>query len=84
MRYLSDDGKVFDTDRACYKYEQRIKKEKENKEKLKRERQSRLNSINKKYEDLQKDITDYKKDYGDTGINYISSFDEFVRLVLGV
>ena len=30
MRYLSDDGKVFDTDRACYEYEQRIKREKEN------------------------------------------------------
>lgn len=62
MRYLSDDGKVFDTDQACYEYEQQVKKRKENEEKLERERQSRLNSINKKYEDLQRDIAEYKKD----------------------
>lgn len=64
MRFLSDDGKVFDTDQACYEYEQRIKKEKENREKLERERQSRLDSINKKYEDLQNNIAKYKEDYG--------------------
>jgi len=29
------------------------------------DRPNRLDSINKKYEDLQKDISEYKKDYGD-------------------
>ena len=47
------------------------------------ERQNRLNSISKKYEDLQKDISEYKKDYGDTGIGYISLFEEFAKLILG-
>lgn len=28
MRYLSDDGKVFDTGQACYEYEQQVKKKK--------------------------------------------------------
>lgn len=81
MRYLSDDGEVFDTDRACYEYEQRIKKEKENKEKLENERQSRLNSINKKYEDLQRDIAEYKKDYGTRLEGYFTPFHELLNML---
>ena len=83
MRYISDDGKVFNTEQECCEYEQKIKQERIKKEKLEIERQNRLNSINKKYEDLQKDISDYKEKYDDTGLGYIS-FEEFVRkLVLG-
>lgn len=81
MRYLSDDGKVFDTDRACHEYEQQIKKEKENEEKLERERQSRLNSINKKYEDLQRDIAEYKKDYGIRLEGYFTPFYELLNML---
>lgn len=81
MRYLSDDGKVFDTDRACYEYEQRIKKEKEYEEKLERERQSRLDSINKKYEELQKDIVEYKKDYGARLDGYFTTFYELLNML---
>lgn len=83
MRYISDDGKVFKTEQECCEYEQRIEQERVKKEKLEMERQNRLDSINKKYEDLQKDIAKYQKDYGDIEIGYISPFDEFVRLVLG-
>ena len=81
MRYLSDDGKVFDTDQACYEYEQRIKKEKENREKLERERQSRLDSINKKYEDLQNDIVKYKEDYDTRLEGYFTPFQELVNIL---
>lgn len=81
MRYLSDDGKVFDTDQACYEHEQRIKKEKENREKLERERQSRLDSINKKYEDLQNDIAKYKEDYGTRLEGYFTPFQELVNML---
>lgn len=81
MRYLSDDGKVFDTDQACYEYEQQVKKRKENEEKLERERQSRLNSINKKYEDLQRDIAEYKKDYGTKLEGYFTQFHELLNML---
>lgn len=64
MRYISDDGKVFNTEQECCEHEQRIEQERIKKEKLDMERQNRLDSINKKYEDLQKDIAEYRKDYG--------------------
>lgn len=83
MRYISDDGKVFNTEHECCEHEQRIGQERIRKEKLEMERKNRLDSINKKYEDLQKDVFEYKKDYGDTKINYVSPFEEFARLVLG-
>ena len=81
MRFLSDDGKVFDTDQACYEYEQLIKKEKENREKLERERQSRLDSINKKYEDLQNDIVKSKEDYDTRLEGYFTPFQELVNIL---
>lgn len=91
MRYISDDGKVFNTEQECCKHEQNVKQERVRKEKMEMERQNRLNSINKKYKDLQKDISAYNKDYVDTGINYhinpVEEFkdpvEKFVRLVLG-
>ena len=83
MRYISDDGKVFNTEHECLEHEKGLEEEKCRKEKLEMERKNRLNSINKKYVDLQKDIFEYKKDYGDTGIGYISPFEEFAKLVLG-
>lgn len=52
------------------------KKEKENEEKLEKERQSRLDSINKKYEELQKDIAEYKKDYDIRLEGYFTPFHE--------
>lgn len=82
MRYISDDGKVFDTEQECLEHEQKLEQEMVRKEKLEMERQNRLDSINKKYEDLQKDVFEYKKVYGDTKINYVSPFEEFARLVL--
>lgn len=67
MRYISDDGKVFNSEQECCEYENRIKREKEEelkrKEKLEMDRQNRLDIINKKYEELQKLISDYKNDY---------------------
>lgn len=81
MRYLSDDGKVFDTGQACYEYEQQVKKRKENEEKLERERQSRLNSINKKYEDLQRDIAEYMSDYGVKKMPYFAPIYEIMSML---
>lgn len=68
MRYISDDGKVFNTEQECCEYENRIRRKREEelkrKEKLEMERQNRLDTINKKYEELQKLIADYRNDYG--------------------
>lgn len=55
---MSNDRKgVFETEQECLEYEQRIEQERVRTEKLEMERQNRLDSINKKYEDLQKDIS---------------------------
>lgn len=82
MKYISDDGKVFNTEHECLEHEKCLEEEKRRKEKLEMERKNRLDSINKKYEDLQKDVSEYKKDYGNTGIGYISPFEEFAKLIL--
>lgn len=79
---MSNDRKgIFKTEQECYEYEQRIKREKENEEKLEKKRQSRLNSINKKYEDLQKDIAEYKKDYGTRLEGYFTPFHELLNML---
>lgn len=58
MRYISDDGKVFNTEQECCEYEQQIVNEK--RKKLKEERQHRLDAINKKYEELKQLIYEYE------------------------
>ena len=63
MRYISDDGRVFKTEQECLEYEKKIKQEKANKEKLELERQNELNTINKKYKELQKLLYDFEKKY---------------------
>lgn len=63
MRYISDDGKIFNTELECHEYEQKIEVERAKRDKLEMERQNRLDSINKKYKDLQKLISEYRKDY---------------------
>lgn len=81
MRYISDDGKVFNTEQECCEYEQRIKQERVKKEKLEMERQNRLDSINKKYEDLQKDISEYRKNYGTRLEGYFTPFQELMDML---
>ena len=85
MRYISDDGKVFNTEQECCEYESRIRREREEelkrKEKLEMERQNRLDAINKKYEELQKFISDYRKDYGVRLEGYFTPFQELVNML---
>lgn len=85
MRYISDDGKVFNTEQECCEYENRIKREKEEelkrKEKLEMERKNRLDIINKKYEDLQKLIADYQKDYSVRLEGYILPSQELINIL---
>ena len=86
MRYISEvDNKVFNTEQECMEHENAIKKSREEelkrKEKLQMERQSRLDNINRKYEELQKLITDYRKDYGVRMEGYFTPFQELVNML---
>lgn len=74
MRYIRDDGKAFNTEQECCEHEQKIEAERAKRNKLEMERQNRLNSINKKYKDLQKAISEYRKDYGTRLEGYFSHF----------
>lgn len=81
MRYLSDDGKVFNTEPECCEHEQQIKKERINREKLELEKQNRLEVINKKYEELQKLISEYSKDYDVKQMPYFAPFYELMDML---
>lgn len=68
MRYISDDGKIFDTDYECLEYEnnekRRLEEEKILREIEEKKRKDRLFEINKKYQELEKLISDFGEDYG--------------------
>jgi hypothetical protein len=81
MRYISDDGKVFNTEQECCEHEYKIEQERVREEKIEMERQNRLDSINKKYEDLQKEISEYKKDYGARLEGYFTPFHELLDIL---
>lgn len=70
MKYISEDGKVFNTEQECCEYEQKVEKERIKREKLEMERQNRLDSINKKYESLINEISAYEKDYNVSLVHY--------------
>lgn len=83
MRYISDDGKVFNTEQECCEYEQRVEKQKVEKEKLEKERKDRLDTINKKYEELQRLLSEYDRDYGIKQRPYIAPFYEILDMLFG-
>lgn len=71
MRYISDDGKIFNTETECTKYENDLemknrKREEERlrKEKLEKEKQKRFESIRKHQEELNEEIRSFQYDYG--------------------
>ncbi len=59
MRYLSDDGNVFNTEQECCEHEQKIRKEKANKE-----QREELQKIKNVYEELEKLALEYEQKYG--------------------
>ena len=56
MRYMSDDGRIFDTEQKCLEYENQEKK------RLK-EHQERCEQVKKHYKELLEEINSYNKDY---------------------
>lgn len=82
MLYMSNDRKgIFRTEQECLEYEQNVEHKKIKKEKLEMERQNRLNSISKKYEDLQKEIAEYKSDYGVKQMPYFAPIYELMSML---
>lgn len=87
MRYISDDGKIFDTEFECCEHESKVRREKEEelrrKEELEMERQNCLKIIKKKYEELQKLISEYENDYGVRQKPYLASIYELMNMLCG-
>ena len=83
MKYISDDGKVFNTEQECCEYEQRVENQKAKREQLEKERQDRLYAINKKYEELQHMLSEYEKDYGVRQSPYVAPFYEILDMLCG-
>lgn len=82
MLYMSNDRKrIFKTEQECLEYEQNVEQERIKKEKLEMERQNRLDSISKKYEDLQKEIAEYKSDYGVKQMPYFAPIYELMSML---
>lgn len=84
MRYISDDGKVFNTEQECYKHEQQIKKEEETeriqKEKLESERRTLMNQICQKRKELSELTKIYYGKFGVTMGEYLP-FSEFLKIL---
>ena len=75
MRYISDDGRVFNTETECTEHENNLKRKQEEenrkreeerirKEKLEKEKQERFDSIKKHQRLLNEEIQSLQKDYG--------------------
>ena len=58
MRYLSDDGKVFQTEQECLEHEM--------KQKADQARKAMAAEINKKRQELEKLTEEYRKKYNDS------------------
>lgn len=81
MKYISDDGKVFNTEQECCEHEQRVKDQKIKRKQLEKERKDRLGIINKKYDELQNLLSEYEKDYGVRQRPYVAPFYEIFDML---
>lgn len=83
MKYISDDGKVFNTEWECCEHERYKKNQKVKREQLEKERKDRLAVINKKYEELQELLSQFEKDYGVRQRPYVAPFYEILDMLCG-
>lgn len=78
MKFMSDDGKIFDTEAICRAYEAELNDKAEaeriKKEKHEAEKKSRFEDIQKKNEELEAMINSYEEDYG-LRVSFIGSID---------
>lgn len=83
MKYVSDDGKVFNTEQECCVHEQKISAEKIRKEQLESERRKKLETINEKYTELQQLLSEYEYDFGVRQRPYVAPFYEILDMLCG-
>lgn len=81
MRYISDDNKVFNTEQECCEHEQKMRDSKAMKERLEEERRRRICEINKKYEELQRLISEFEKDFMVRQKPYFAPVHELMNLL---
>lgn len=81
MRYLSEDNKVFNSEQECCEHEQKIRSDKVMKEKLEEERKKRLKIINEKYQELQKLVSDFERDFVVSQKPYFASIYELMDML---
>ena len=84
MKYLSDDGKVFNTQEECNDYESQIKRReveaKARQKLLEENKKSRYEEIQNKNEELERLIDSYERDYG-LRISFGNLSDPLIGLV---
>ncbi len=84
MRYISDDGKVFNTEQECCEHEQRLNKIKEDerikKEKLESERKDLMSQICQKRKEL-RELTQTYYDKFDVTIGEYLPFGELLKIL---
>lgn len=83
MRYISDDGKVLNTEQECCEHGQKFEKEQARKKQLEMERKDRLEIINQKYNELQKLILEYEEDFCVKQRPYVAPFYEILDMLCG-
>lgn len=74
MRYISDDGKVFNTEQECCEHEQKLKQEIIKREELKLKQKERYDNICKHHNLLMEEINSYIHDYGLTAERVYDKF----------
>ncbi len=84
MRYISDDGKVFNTEKECCEHEQRLNKIREEeivqKQKLESGRKNLMNQISQKRKELREVTETYYDKFG-VSIGEYLPFGEFLKIL---
>lgn len=87
MKYISDDGKVFNTEQECCEHEQKIKKVRAEeiikRKQLATERKNILDQICQKRKELMELYGIYENKFGVTIGEYLP-FSEFLKVLYGI
>lgn len=76
MRYLSDDGKVFQTEQECLEYEK--------KQKIDQARKAMAAEIDKRRQELEKLTEEYRKKYNDSPKTESLKKEDILSILFGL
>ena len=84
MRYISDDGKVFNTEHECLEHEnfekRKAEEERIKKEQAETERKELLKEINNLYSTLEEKVREYEKKCGLRQKVYFAPFNDILDM----